>query len=373
MKSGSTIIFAGGGTGGHLYPGVAVAAALKKQQPDLKILFLCTTRQIDQIILEPTGFEFIAQPIVPPEKSVGGMLKFWKSWRDTKDLVSKILKERSPAAVIGLGGYAAGVAVKLAGSKKIPAALINPDMIPGKANQYLLKFVQHIFCQFDATAQYIPAGARSKMVVTGCPIRTDLLHLPDRLEALKNLGLDPVLQTLVVTGASQGAKTVNEAILEVFKTFQPQGWQVLHLAGREHAEAVRSGYRDLPNAVSVRVIDFTSNMADVWAVADVVISRSGASSCAEVVAVGVPSILMPYPFHKDKHQRLNAEVLQSAGAAILMDDLKDAKANAATLLPLLQSLLFDSAKRQGMMDAAKKITKVDADQAVADAILKMVG
>src|SRR5690349_23631507 len=124
MPLSPTILFAGGGTGGHLYPGVAVAEALRTILPQAKPLFLCTTRPIDKIILEPTGFEFIPQPIIPPENSIGGLLHFWKAWRDTKDLVRQILKDRSPALVLGLGGYAAGVAVKIAGNRKIPAALI---------------------------------------------------------------------------------------------------------------------------------------------------------------------------------------------------------------------------------------------------------
>ena len=366
INDSPTIIFAGGGTGGHLYPGVAVAEALREFLPNARPVFLCTTRTIDRLILDPTGFEYIAQPIVPPDRSVTGLLKFWKSWRETKELVTRIIKDRSPALVLGLGGYAAGVAVKLAGARKIPAALINPDVIPGKANQYLMRYVRQIYCQFEETNQHVLAIHRDKIIVTGCPIRTDLHHLPSRAEAVNRLGLDPVLQTLVVTGASQGAKTVNEGILELFKTFKPQGWQVLHLSGREHAEAVRTAYRDV--SISARVIDFTAAMGDVWAVADLAVSRSGASSCAELTANGIPSVLMPYPFHKDKHQRLNAEVLHHAGAAVLMDDERDAKRNAEKLRPIMQSLILDSNKRHAMSQAARSLGKPKAAQTVAQAI-----
>jgi UDP-N-acetylglucosamine--N-acetylmuramyl-(pentapeptide) pyrophosphoryl-undecaprenol N-acetylglucosamine transferase len=369
------ILFAGGGTGGHLYPGVAVAEALRKLLPGTPAVFLCTTRAIDKIILEPTGFEFIPQPIVPPERSVGGLLRFWKAWRETKDQVTKLLKERKPSLVLGLGGYAAGVAVKLACERKIPTALINPDVIPGKANQYLMKFVRQVYCQFPQTADHVPAGRRSRLVVTGCPIRSDLRQLSTRKAAVETLGLDPVLQTLVVTGASQGAKTVNDGILELFKTFRPQGWQVLHLAGRDHGETVRKAYRELSVAAPLpsRVIDFTPDMADVWAAADLAVSRSGASSCAELTACGVPSVLLPYPFHKDKHQRLNAQVLEEAGAAVLMDDERDAKKNADRLKPILQSLLFDANKRQSMAASARSLGKPAAAEAVAEAVMALVG
>src|SRR3954463_2310621 len=118
-----TIFMAGGGTGGHLYPGIAVAESLRRIDPDVKCVFLCTTREIDRVILEPTGFEFIPQPIERPHRSIGGLLKFWKSWRETKELVRRTIKDRQPAAVVGLGGYAAGVSVRLAGSQGIPTAL----------------------------------------------------------------------------------------------------------------------------------------------------------------------------------------------------------------------------------------------------------
>src|SRR5438445_11315935 len=119
MSDSMTILFAGGGTGGHLYPGIAVAQSLVRMAPQVKPVFLCTTREIDRTILEPTGFEFIPQPIVPPRRSVGGLLKFFRSWRETKDLVKQVLRERKPTAVLGLGGYAAGVAVKLAAQRGI--------------------------------------------------------------------------------------------------------------------------------------------------------------------------------------------------------------------------------------------------------------
>src|SRR5918999_363541 len=113
------IFLAGGGTGGHLYPGIAVAEALRTAMPDAKCVFLCTEKEIDRVILEPTGFEFIPQPIVPPVRTIGGLLKFWKGWRGTKDLVKQVLRDRAPAAILGLGGYAAGVAVRLAASKRV--------------------------------------------------------------------------------------------------------------------------------------------------------------------------------------------------------------------------------------------------------------
>jgi UDP-N-acetylglucosamine--N-acetylmuramyl-(pentapeptide) pyrophosphoryl-undecaprenol N-acetylglucosamine transferase len=369
MSEAFTLFLAGGGTGGHLYPGIAVAEALRKLIPDVNPVFLCTQREIDHVILEPTGFEFIPQPIVPPVKSISGLLRFYKSWRETKDQVRELLTKRRPAAVLGLGGYAAGVAVKKAARWGIPTAIVNPDVIPGKANRYLLGVVSAVCCQFEATAKYVGSAARSKVQVTGCPIRADIANPPPREQAAARLGIDPMLQTLLVTGASLGARTVNEAVLALLGNMTIRGWQVLHLAGREHADAVRAGYRDLK--VTSRVIDFTPAMADVWAVTDLAISRSGASSCAELTACGIPSVLMPYPFHRDMHQRLNAEQLVLRGAALLVDDEKDARKNAAKLKPVIEQLIYDTDRRQKMAEAAKAMGKPDAADRVARVIQEM--
>lgn len=373
MDKGQTIILAGGGTGGHLYPGIAVAEALRKLDSNVQPLFLCTQREIDTVILKPTSFEFIPQPIVPPVRSVGGLLRFWKSWRETKDLVRHVLKERHPAAVLGLGGYAAGVAVKVAGLRNIPAAVLNPDAIPGKANQYLMRYVRAVFCQFDATADHVAGEHRAKLRVVGCPIRGDLLqaNAADREAVAARLGIEPNLQTLVITGASLGAQTVNDAAVEALSKMEIQGWQVVHLAGREHADRVRAEYREI--GVPARVIDFTPAMADVWASADLALARAGASTCAEITACAVPAILMPYPYHRDMHQRANARALADAGAAVLLDDVKDRKQNAARLRPILESLMRDAGKRKALREAAKTLARPAAAEVIAREMMSMRG
>jgi UDP-N-acetylglucosamine--N-acetylmuramyl-(pentapeptide) pyrophosphoryl-undecaprenol N-acetylglucosamine transferase len=380
QSQSNTLFFAGGGSGGHLYPGVAVAQALQVIRPDLRCVFLCTDRAIDQTILKDTGFEFIPQPILPPRRSVGGLIKFWRSWRATQDLVKKQMQIRKPKAVLGLGGYAAGVAVKLASKERVPSAVLNPDVIPGKANQYLFSMVQQICCQFQQTQEHISKSLASKLVVTGCPIRPDILDRPSRAQALAGLGLDPLLLTLVITGASQGALTVNEGVVESLKRIvqkreRLQGWQVLHLAGQDHADAVRKDYRELEldQVLSVRVVDFTPAMRDVWAVADLAIARSGASTCAELIACGVPSILMPYPFHSDMHQLANAKVLEEAGGAVIVDDKKDRKLNAENLLPILERLLYDGPARDKMKSSLTHLAPINAAHRVAQTLVNMVG
>ncbi len=161
----------------------------------------------------------------------------------------------------------------------------------------------------------------------------------------------------------------------MFEGLTLRGWQVLHLSGRDHADAVRAGYRELAQRgtpVAARVIDFTPAMADIWAVTDLAVSRAGASSCAELTACGVPSILLPYPFHKDMHQRLNAQVLAEGGAAVLVDDEKDRRKNAQKLRPVLESLLYDADKRQAMASAAKKLGHPNAAENVANVVREII-
>jgi UDP-N-acetylglucosamine--N-acetylmuramyl-(pentapeptide) pyrophosphoryl-undecaprenol N-acetylglucosamine transferase len=177
------------------------------------------------------------------------------------------------------------------------------------------------------------------------------------------------LCTLVVTGASQGAATVNDAVVAALAGVKLQGWQILHLSGKEHAASVREAYRVA--GIDVAVVDFTPAMADVWSIADLAVSRAGASSVAELCACGVPSILMPYPFHKDMHQRANARVLADAGGAILLEDEKEQAKNAARLRPILESLLYDTAKRAAMSAAARSLGKPDAAEQVAKVITEM--
>ena len=366
MAEPKIILLAGGGTGGHLYPGIAVAEALRTVAPHAKPVFLCTAKEIDRVILEPTGFEFIVQPIVPWRKSIGGTLRFARAFGETWELVRKVLKERRPVAVLGLGGYAAGLAVRSAARKGIPTAILNPDVIPGEANRLLMKRARVVCCQFAQTADHVDSSHREKLKTTGCPIRSDIRRLPNRGESAARLGLDSRLNTLVVTGASLGAQTINEAVLTMLERIELAGWQVLHLSGRDHAASVRDGYSKL--SAAARVIDFTPAMADVWAVADLAISRAGASSCAELTACGIPSILFPYPYHKDMHQRANAKVLEEAGAAILLEDQKDRKKNAERLAAAAGSLVRDVDKRRAMASAARAIGKPDAADNVAGVV-----
>ncbi len=355
-------VFAGGGTGGHLYPGLAVAEALRAAEPDCRITFLTTDRPLDRQLLKPTGFGQCQQQVRPLVMHPFKLPGFLHAWRASVTAARGFLRDERPAAVLGLGGYAAGPPVVAAAGLEITTALLNPDLVPGRANRHLARRATRVFLQWPESRQYFRKGV--SCAVSGCPIRAAFAAAA-RVDGCAAFGLDPQRPVLLVTGASQGARTINLAMQRVWPTFRAAApaWQLLHLTGEADYEATRAAYAAA--GVDAQVQAFTHEMPLAIAAADAVVSRSGASTLAELTALGRPSILLPYPFHRDMHQRSNARVLERAGAALLLHDAKEARANAAALLEALQ-VLSDDAVRGKMAAAARTLGRPDAAATVAD-------
>lgn len=371
------IVMAGGGTGGHLYPGLAVADALKGEVAcNLELIWAATPRAVDQRLLSPFGEHYIQQPVQPLVKEFGKLWGFWTGWRQSCRYWETYFTDHRVQCVVALGGYAAGPAAYVAAKRRIPVVLLNPDALPGRANRFLLRRASVVVTQWPLGG-HLATGIRGRVMPLGCPIRAELTART-REEGAKRLGTDPAMKSLVVTGASLGAKTINDAMIELLadpgvrKTFEgTQNWQIIHLAGIDQAQAVRAAYARYPQ-VHAKVIDYCDDMASIWAVADLAIARAGASTCAELAACGVPSLLLPYPYHKDMHQRANAAELEKVGAALIIDDAKDAKSNAAAIKKPLESLLYDDAKREAMTGSARAAGKPDAAGAIAREILGLI-
>lgn len=366
----SNYFFAGGGTGGHLYPGLAVAAALRRVQPDARITFLTTNRKLDRELLSRVEYTQIEQSVQPFNQRPWRWPAFWLAWRTSVGTAKRLCHERQPRAVLGLGGYAAGPAVIAAKSLGIRTAILNPDAIPGRANRFLSKRADLVVQQWDVSARYFRAGVPCQTL--GCPIRAEFGEAARSPAAFAELGrrqfgLAANRRVLLVTGASQGARSVNEAVQRVWPEFlrnHPE-WQVLHLTGTADEAAARLVYEasGVPRE-SVRVVGFTHEMWLAIVAADAVVSRAGASTLGELTALGKPSILLPYPFIRDKHQHVNAQVLVDSGAAILIDDQKDAELNAGPLMAALEEM-SKAATRDRMARAAKELARPDAADAVA--------
>lgn len=355
-------VFAGGGTGGHLYPGISVAEALGEIEPGARIVFLTTNRPLDRQLLAPTGFEQVPQPVRPFTLHPLRLPRFWLDWRRSVAAARRLIRTRRAAAVLGLGGYAAGPAVVAAHSVGVPAAILNPDAVPGRANRFLARRSSLVVLQWESTRRFFDHRVRCEAL--GCPIRRQFLGV-DSAAGRSRFQLDPTRPVLLVTGASQGARTVNETLIRVWPAVskaRPE-WQLLHLTGEADSGAVRQAYDSA--GVAATVVAFTHDMALALAAADLVVSRAGASTLAELTALGKPSILMPYPFHRDRHQHANAGELVAAGAALLVEDQRDGGRNAPELRSALDRAMQPGVLR-GMAQAALAMGRPQAARAVAE-------
>ncbi len=371
---GPIYLFAGGGTGGHLYPALAVAGELVRRQQDARVVFACSNRPIDRHILDDQPYGVVPQPVRPIPRALGGWWGFWRAWRESRRLARDLIDDLKPRAVLGLGGFAAGPLVHQAARAGIPTALLNPDAVPGRANRFLARRVDVIFAQYRSTIASFPPSVAGKVRVVGCPVRGELPNA-SRAEAMAAFALDPARRTLVINGGSQGAASINQAalLLEADLASLAGSWQVLHITGKGWSPAegqARAG------GMVVRRIEYCDRMDLAYAAADLLLGRAGASTTAELAATGTPAVLMPYPYHKDQHQRLNAQSMIDMAApglsppAVICEDVKDARLNAQALRGVLLPLLAAPEALAQMHRAAQTLPGADAAGLVAQWLIE---
>ncbi len=362
-----TYIFAGGGTGGHIYPSIAIAEQIRLTDPNAQIHFFCSERKIDTQILEKTDFKFTRLPATGFSKNPAKLMRFIVSFFNSWAIAKKIIAQNENTIVIGAGGFVAAPAC-LAGYKlKKTVVLINVDAAPGKANKLIARFSKKIFTQFDDTAQYF-GKHKNKVTALGCPLRTSFNN-PDPNKAKSELALDANKKILLITGASSGSQSINEAIfllLERLADFA-NDWQIVHLTGQAGFTQAETKYANAK--IEHKILKYYDDMAGLLSAADLVIARSGAVSIAEFTAASLPSICMPYPHHKDRHQYLNAANLVQTGAAIIVDDPPDVKDRAKWLWQELTNLLTNEQNLKKMKTACEHIANPNATQKIAQAIM----
>jgi UDP-N-acetylglucosamine--N-acetylmuramyl-(pentapeptide) pyrophosphoryl-undecaprenol N-acetylglucosamine transferase len=363
-----TYIFAGGGTGGHLYPALAVAEQLLVDEPEASIIFACSNRSIDRRVLGSTDYAIVPQPIQPLPRRIRALPGFLRSWRKSGKIAAALLRDLKPSAVLGTGGFAAAPLVKQASKAGIPVAMLNPDAVPGKANKYLAKYVDVVFTQFDSTAAMFAPQIAPRTKTVGCPIRRGFANA-DRNEAMEHFSLDPNRKTLLVNGGSQGAATINVAIAILDDDLGEfaDSWQLLHVTGMSQVTEVADS--DEGKTMPSVVLRYCDRMDLAYAAADLSLCRGGASTAAELAASGTPGVVMPYPYHSDDHQRLNAVPLEECGAAIICKDAADGAQNAAMLRENLIALLGDSTRLEKMRTASAAMAHPNAAKDVADWML----
>ncbi|AQQ69814.1 UDP-N-acetylglucosamine--N-acetylmuramyl-(pentapeptide) pyrophosphoryl-undecaprenol N-acetylglucosamine transferase [Limihaloglobus sulfuriphilus] len=362
------VFFAGGGTGGHIYPAIAAAQKIRKLAPETVIHFLCSQSPIDANILSKTEFEYTALPARGFALHPVKILNFILNQRKSRNIVSQVLTEKS--VIVGIGGYVSAPAVAAAKKKSLPVCLINVDYVPGKSNRLMASKTDKIFCQYQATAGMF-TNTNAKIFVTGCPMREEF-ETPRPEKIISEYNLSPDKSTLLVTGASSGALNINiamETLLPRLESFA-DNWQVLHLSGRGKDTRLKDAAAKA--RIEYRVVDYCDNIWDMYSCADIVIGRAGAVSIAEYTYYRKPFICLPYPYHKDNHQQLNAIELEKAGACLIVEDMKeDRNATAENIWQKLEPLLSNKGIREQMSEKTAGIAKKDAAETIASEILKL--
>ena len=360
-------VIAGGGTGGHLYPGLAVAEAFRAVQPDLEVSVFGTPRAIDKRLTDDRGYELVAQGVQPYTAKPWRWPGFLLTYRRAVQQARSRFETRLPVVVLGLGGYAAAPAIVAAAKLGVPTAIFNPDAVPGRANRRLAPVVDRVFVQWEDTIRRF--GERVSVRCTGCPIRP-AFSKATREAGNRILKLDPDKRTLLITGASQGARSINMAILELMDLWKvAKDWQLVHLTGPADVENCRARYEE--HGVAARTLAFTEHMAYCMAAADLIICRAGASTLAEVTAMGLPAILMPYPFDRKLHQLENTKVLVKNFAAILVEDRNDPTDNANRLREELRDIMRSDERRRQMGRRAGALGRIGAADEIARELFEM--
>jgi UDP-N-acetylglucosamine--N-acetylmuramyl-(pentapeptide) pyrophosphoryl-undecaprenol N-acetylglucosamine transferase len=357
------IIIAGGGTGGHIFPALAIANALKDQDAAIEILFVGAKGKMEMEKIPAAGYKIIGLDIAGYNRSsliknISLPVKLVASFLQ----VRKILKTFKPDAVIGVGGYSSFPVLRSAQGMKIPTFIHESNSLPGKSNIMLGKRATEIFVPSEGMEKYFPA---EKLKITGNPIRKVFLKNIPKEEALKFFGLIPELKTVFVMGGSLGAKSINETIEENIDLFKKNKLQLIWQTGKNFAPHAAKAEEERTNMWSNAFID---KMENAYAAADVVISRSGAMTVAELCVVAKPAIFVPYPFAAEDHQTVNASVLVNKKAALMVPDAK-AKSE---LFPCLLKLVNDEQQMKELKENISKLGNINADEIIATEILNKI-
>jgi UDP-N-acetylglucosamine--N-acetylmuramyl-(pentapeptide) pyrophosphoryl-undecaprenol N-acetylglucosamine transferase len=350
------IVIAGGGTGGHVIPALAIAQQLKKQF-DAEILFIGTARGIETRLVPQAGFPL---DLI----KVGGLknVSLMTRARTMFDLPralwtsGRMLNDFRPDVVIGVGGYASGPAMFAAIRRRIPTLAFEPNVVPGFANRLVARWVSAAAVHFEETCEYFP-----NCKVTGVPVREAFFSIPPKT------GGSP---TLLVFGGSQGARAINQAMIESLPGLRGRipGIHIIHQTGQRDFDSVQSAYAK--SGISSEVHKFIDDMPGTFARADLLVCRSGASTVAEITAAGKPAIFVPFPRAADDHQNVNARALERAGAAVVVEE---SNLGAAYLVDTIAALIGDVNRLQGMSAAAKSLAHPKAVEEIAEMVEKLAG
>lgn len=376
------VVFAGGGTGGHLYPALAIAEQLEEKSDDVSSTFLCSTRPLDSRILAEEGVEHATVHAKPFSLRPLALANFVRTWPGVVKQCRERLREiaesggggggRGRTVVVAMGGFVSAPVVAAAKRERLPVILVNLDATPGRANKWVAKRSDRIYTAAEVDG--FAAWERVRPIVRWAAIADG-----DAAFCRREIGLDPAMKTLLVTGASQGARSINHLMMALLEK-QPErfrGWQVIHQCGpvattKDNLDEAAIALAYEKAGVRALVKPLFREMGRVWGAADVAISRCGAGSVGEAWANRVPCVFLPYPYHRDQHQRKNALPLERAGGAVIVEDKIEAGLNVEGAGAVLLRLMGNEPEVEAMRGKLRELGPADGAGALADAILASV-
>jgi UDP-N-acetylglucosamine--N-acetylmuramyl-(pentapeptide) pyrophosphoryl-undecaprenol N-acetylglucosamine transferase len=365
MNNELRIIISGGGTGGHIFPAVSIANAIKAKRPDAKILFVGAKGRMEMQRVPAAGYEIKGLPICGFDrkhllKNFAVLFRIWKSQRMAK----KIIKDFKPMAAVGVGGYASGPTLNVCSKKGIPCLIQEQNSYAGVTNKLLAKKAQKICVAYEGMERFFPAD---KIIMTGNPVRQNVLDTTLSVEEARSMfNLAPEKKTILLVGGSLGARTINESVLQNLDLIEKSGVQFIWQTGKFYHEDIVNQLKD-KDLPMLHVTDFISNMGAAYKAADLVISRAGASSISEFCLIGKPVILVPSPNVAEDHQTKNAMALVNKDAAIYV---KDADAPKILIQKAIE-IVGDASKMASMSENIKKLGLKNSADVIADEVIKL--
>lgn len=361
------VIVSGGGTGGHIFPAVSIANAIKKQHPEAEILFVGAQGRMEMQRVPAAGYKIeglpvrgLIRPLWSP-KNIGVMMDFLRS----RQMVKKIIREFRPHVAVGVGGYASAPTLNAAHSMGIPCLIQEQNSYAGVTNKSLAKKASKVCVAYSGMERFFPAD---KIIMTGNPVRQNLLDGKiSKQEALTCFGFDPAKRTVLIIGGSLGARTVNESVLQNLESIRQSGIQFIWQTGKYYSAEIQEALSKVEKVPNLHVTDFIANMDAAYAAADIVISRAGASSISELCLLGKPCILVPSPNVAEDHQTKNALALSTKNAAIF---IKDSEARDKLIPTALQSVT-DDALLKSLSENVLKLAFHDSADIIAQEVFKL--
>ena len=367
MKKEYRIIVSGGGTGGHIFPALSIADAIRSKHPDAKILFVGADNRMEMQRVPDAGYEIVGLPIAGFDcKNLHQNLRVL--WLKTKSqrMAKKIIKKFAPHAVVGVGGYASGPTLKMAASMNIPTLIQEQNSYAGVTNKILAKRAEKICVAYDGMERFFP---KEKIELTGNPVRKSLIEMrTNRNEAVKALGLDENKKCVLIVGGSLGARSINEAVIANIEAIRDnKDIQFIWQTGKLYFEEMKERCANIGKPENLTITDFVSNMAAALGAADLVISRAGAGSISEFALLGKAVILVPSPNVSEDHQTKNAMALVEKDAAI---HIPDAKAKEEMIKTAVETVL-DAQRIATLEKNVEKLGKPNAAEVIADEVIRL--